>query len=449
MTNYIDINELSKESMHEVSYGVTLIIFGTLVVIIGYWFESVVFTEQIGLVVADIPGFVKNLGILNVGKVVAPYLTAFILFYIGCMMVIKHIPLIELTMIEKITSKTIESVKTTKKTLNTNEYIMNLKKLIETRSVLTLFTDNFIPTGLLMIGIMYHFFRIQFGLGLSSVVIMILFVMAMYHLEMQNLGAAEEKEIKIDQYCEDIQDIVVNLDTLLVSNTKEKEMGNVNKSKENTLTKYIASDVATTELALGLHVVVIITAVILNGLALNAYTNNLTDIARLSSILLLSLMFIKACDGMIVKLRNVTHFLGKYTSLQKYFHSFAIKPESPKDLIIKDGSIRFENISISYEDTMIVNNFNMDIKGNTTVGIIGGIGSGKTSIVKSLAGLVKYSGEIYVDDQDIRTCNYKSLMKHIVYIQQHPKMFNKTILYNLTYGTDYDIDATKKFLKKI
>jgi ABC-type bacteriocin/lantibiotic exporter with double-glycine peptidase domain len=97
----------------------------------------------------------------------------------------------------------------------------------------------------------------------------------------------------------------------------------------------------------------------------------------------------------------------------------------------------------------ILKNFSHLIKGNNKTGLVGKVGSGKTILLKLIAGLENYSGNIFVDGQNIKKYNYDSIMNHIAYILQHPKMFNKTIYHNLSYGTNKTQSQILKFIKDI
>ena len=81
--------------------------------------------------------------------------------------------------------------------------------------------------------------------------------------------------------------------------------------------------------------------------------------------------------------------------------------------------------------------FNLTIKGGSKVGIYGEIGSGKSSLLKLLAGLTEYQGKIMVDGLDVSNYDKSALIKNLGYIPQNPKLFNRTVYENLNYGSNY------------
>jgi ABC-type transport system involved in cytochrome bd biosynthesis fused ATPase/permease subunit len=83
-----------------------------------------------------------------------------------------------------------------------------------------------------------------------------------------------------------------------------------------------------------------------------------------------------------------------------------------------------------------VKKINITVKYNKITGLIGQIGSGKSTILKMICGLVKYNGKILVNGENIENMEHARKTKIIAYIPQHPKLFNKSIMYNLKYGTE-------------
>ena len=67
------------------------------------------------------------------------------------------------------------------------------------------------------------------------------------------------------------------------------------------------------------------------------------------------------------------------------------------------SSIRMEHVSHSYGEHTVLHDFNMEIQDGEFISVIGGSGSGKTTVLKLINGLlIPDKGEIYVQDKDIR-----------------------------------------------
>lgn len=120
------------------------------------------------------------------------------------------------------------------------------------------------------------------------------------------------------------------------------------------------------------------------------------------------------------------------------------KPETPK-LPIKD-KIELKDIQYKYPNTekWIFDHANMTIPIGKSVGIVGTTGSGKTTVVDILLGLLKLQGgTIYADDTDICK-DYHGFLKNVGYIPQNIFMIDDTIRKNVAFGIpEEDIDDDK------
>ena len=97
------------------------------------------------------------------------------------------------------------------------------------------------------------------------------------------------------------------------------------------------------------------------------------------------------------------------------------------------GTVNLKDVSFGYEEKLIFENINLDLKIPNTIGIRGDNNSGKASLMRLIAGIVKpTSGEVLIDG--IPASNYTSeeLVKHVGYISSHSVIFQGTILENIT-----------------
>ena len=106
------------------------------------------------------------------------------------------------------------------------------------------------------------------------------------------------------------------------------------------------------------------------------------------------------------------------------------------------GSIGVKTLTFAYPDQSVkaLNNISLQISAGEKVGIIGSIGSGKTTLGKLLLGLFEpNSGMVTMDDTDIRQIDPAELRHYIGYVPQDINLFRGTVRGNLTMGT-YDVD---------
>jgi len=111
--------------------------------------------------------------------------------------------------------------------------------------------------------------------------------------------------------------------------------------------------------------------------------------------------------------------------------------------------IEVKELSFSYQkEKHILNNINMHIKRGSKVAIVGASGSGKTTLANILVGFYPLDeGEIMYGGVSNRNLKLSTIRENIHLILQHPKLFNDTMLFNLTLGKEYSESAVRKALE--
>ena len=119
-------------------------------------------------------------------------------------------------------------------------------------------------------------------------------------------------------------------------------------------------------------------------------------------------------------------------------------PEHP-DMRVPDGSIRFEHVTFSYSETAekpVLDDISLEIASGETIGIIGGTGSSKSSLVNLIPRLYDVSeGAVYVGGKDVRSYDLDTLRREVAVVLQKNVLFSGTILENLRWGNP---DATQE-----
>ena len=105
---------------------------------------------------------------------------------------------------------------------------------------------------------------------------------------------------------------------------------------------------------------------------------------------------------------------------------------------VKDGSIVFENVMFSYSgdaDKAALADINLEINSGQTIGIIGGTGSGKTSLVQLIPRLYDVThGKVLVGGEDVRDYKLDALRNAVAMVLQNNVLFSGTILENIRWG---------------
>jgi ATP-binding cassette subfamily B protein len=136
--------------------------------------------------------------------------------------------------------------------------------------------------------------------------------------------------------------------------------------------------------------------------------------------------------------RNIREGLTNLESVVDILATQQIIPEikGAHDLHFQQGNIEFRNLSFAYENgNVLFKDFNLQIKAGSSLGIVGTTGTGKSSLVKLLMRFYDpNSGQILIDDQDIKGVTLKSLRVLFGLVPQDIVLFNTTLRENIEYG---------------
>lgn len=149
----------------------------------------------------------------------------------------------------------------------------------------------------------------------------------------------------------------------------------------------------------------------------------------------------------------VTSIVKQAEASQKRINEFLDSKTKLKngDLTIskKDSkSIVFKNVSFKYDQTgiEIFNSFDLKIEEGKTIGIVGKVGSGKTSILDLICRIYDpSSGDIFIGDRNLKSLKLSELRKIISYVPQNNFLFSESIQRNIQFGNP---KATKDQVQK-
>ncbi len=118
---------------------------------------------------------------------------------------------------------------------------------------------------------------------------------------------------------------------------------------------------------------------------------------------------------------------------------------SPMHTGVPLGKLEFKDVSFSYGDAPVLQHISFTIEAGETAALVGSTGSGKSTIIKLVNRTYEAdSGQIFLDDRDIRTWDVNALRKHVVMIEQDVVLFSRSISENISFAaneeaTDQDI----------
>lgn len=155
----------------------------------------------------------------------------------------------------------------------------------------------------------------------------------------------------------------------------------------------------------------------------------------LMNLMMLSMIFVMISMS-LASGRRICEVLNEESTLHN--------PENPV-YEMTDGAIKFDHVTFRYSshsETPVLDNICLDIKSGETIGIIGGTGSSKSSLVNLISRLYDVNeGAVYVGGKNVKDYDMDSLRNQVSVVLQQNVLFSGTILDNLRWG---DKNATEE-----
>ena len=171
-------------------------------------------------------------------------------------------------------------------------------------------------------------------------------------------------------------------------------------------------------------------------------TGQLTSLISYTSQILMSLMMISMIFVMVTMAKASAERIVEILDEE----SLLSNPEKPV-YEVSDGSISFENVSFGYNKNMCLKNINLAISSGETIGIIGGTGSAKTSLIQLIPRLYDVKeGKVLVGGKDVREYDIETLRNEVAVVLQKNVLFSGTIKENLKWGNK---DATDEEIIRV
>lgn len=176
-----------------------------------------------------------------------------------------------------------------------------------------------------------------------------------------------------------------------------------------------------------------------NSAALGMTTGDLTALFSYATQILMALMMLSMVFTMITislaSARRIAEVLEEKTDIAN---------PTGAEMTVRDGSIRFEQVSFAYAakaDKKVLSDIDLSIASGQTVGIIGGTGSSKSSLVQLIPRLYDVSsGQLLLGGVDVRKYDLDVLRNAVAMVLQKNELFSGTIKENLRWGNESATD---------
>lgn len=176
-----------------------------------------------------------------------------------------------------------------------------------------------------------------------------------------------------------------------------------------------------------------------NSAALGMTTGDLTALFSYATQILMALMMLSMVFTMITISLASAHRIAEVLE-----EKTDIANPTGAEMTVRDGSIRFEQVSFAYAakaDKKVLRNIDLSIASGQTVGIIGGTGSSKSSLVQLIPRLYDVSsGQLLLGGVDVRKYDLDVLRNAVAMVLQKNELFSGTIKENLRWGNENATD---------
>ena len=306
-------------------------------------------------------------------------------------------------------------------------------------TLLSIFVFNILPSLFeicLVIGILWLNYNILFaGVSLLTVIFYVVLTFAITTWRMKYRYQMNDMQSEANT---NAVDSLINYETVKYFNQEKFEVdryGETMQRWENLATKSFTS---MTALNFVQGAVIAIGVTIILIMAAQGVVNNTLSLGDLIMIQALLLQLFIPLGGLGIIYRQIKHnFIDMNNMFDLLERSSKVTDvENATELKVTQGEVKFNNVTFAYPGKeSVLKNINFTIKPGQKIAIVGSSGAGKSTLAKLLFRFYDISsGEITIDQQDIKLFTQDSVRRSMGVVPQDPVMFNETIFYNIAYG---------------
>ena len=177
--------------------------------------------------------------------------------------------------------------------------------------------------------------------------------------------------------------------------------------------------------------------------------------ANLAGILVSLLFFYRSLTYLFAAQTQLNQFFGvsgSFENIKLFQQELTANAEDigKKEFLHLFHSIRLEHIHLNYGTKLVLKDINLVIPKNSITALVGVSGSGKTSLINLVAGLIPASrGKVLVDNVDLNLLNKDQFQNRVGYITQESVVFNDTIFNNVTFWDEKTNENLTRFHKAL
>jgi len=432
-------------------------IMNIIIIFIYYPLEMLIFGFLLGKIFTMIGNFKKNINSIFIllGIIFVAYIILELIGNIKERFDAYYFPRMENHVRFQIIDAIFKKLSINYESINNGEFVGRLLKI---PTMLTFFQERLnktvLPMTISIIGICLYFLVMNWRLGLLSIFIFSVNFYIFFLVCQKNIQKSRDKELNENKLLEEIDDSLHNCFSIITSDRIKFEKKRLQKThlKFDDIYNEQLKSTGDVKLISGIMNVTIF------GI-LSAYIVYLFKIKKISSsqtitFIIILIFLIKQIRFNIPRSCEMFVLWGNIKENNQFLSSL-IKDtllDGHVDNVNILGKIEFKNVYFKYprSSQLALNNISFKINAGENVAIIGKSASGKTSIIKLLLGFYRPNdGEVLIDGININEFNKDFIRKKISIVHQNVKLFNRSVLHNIAFGTKYSVSDIKDKLKKL
>lgn len=254
-------------------------------------------------------------------------------------------------------------------------------------------------------------------------------------------GLVTKTEDAFDNIHEQIQDTLSNLLSIYTCQKSTDEKKRVEEFNKKTAEFQVDTGNCNNKYRILFSIFYVFVFLALNYGAYYLYQQKKIDLKAIVSIFIINYSIFNHLGDFYYDAHTFMNVYTKVNHITEFMESLPLVPHGTAKTIPNPGSITVEFKNVTYTPPKqfkpVYTGLNLVIPPKQAIAIMGSIGSGKSTAAKLLVRLQKHqSGQILVNGVEVAELDVNNLRNHIIYVPQHPILFNRTLWENISYGLD-------------
>ena len=239
---------------------------------------------------------------------------------------------------------------------------------------------------------------------------------------------------------EELDDILNNIISVFSNKKLDDEIKNIEKINKKTQEKQINTNTYNLYFQGAYNVLNLIIFIVLNYISYDLYVKKKINLSALSAIVIINFNILDDMSIFYNTTKEIVYMKGRIDTFNNFIDKLPkLDTSNKKSLFGMQNSLEIKLKNIMFKprnsDKPIYEKFNLHIPVNQDIIIMGHIGSGKSTFAKLLVGLHKYNkGDIFLNNMNFKNISINEVRENILYVPQHPKLFNRSLWENIIYG---------------